>query len=391
MPRYQMKAGADTSSTRVSQFDRLELKSNQEARLWFPDEEFAFMEYVHTLKKPTFEESGKPVMTVKQVRGGDKEVYETYFIGRRICSGDPDVLDTSKPDPENCVVCAVVKKLIDAGIEEATDLLAQRRYAVPVIRYKIRDDYNGEFEVRKNPPQADLLVWSFAPGTYRKIESVRGDAAELLSTDERSLTAADIKLQMVDICVHCDSGSYKTLGKISVKRRAWAGPANAEVKAVVSALWNDESNRPTDVQMRASLGRDPDPRWGKEDADDAADNYFKAANWKNGGGSVQVSGRSGLEGDLDDLLDEGPAKPAAEAHPGGLDEFAGKAPAEVSDDLLDDIAPAPAAAPAAKAPAAPSGDDDPFADDAPAPAAAKVPVTSGAPADSDTFDELLAD
>lgn len=397
MPRASLSAGAHRDDSSIDRFDKLKLDTGEEARLWFPNEDLAWMEHVHTLRGPVFEESGEPLMTTKDTKSGSREVYKTDFIARRICAGDPEVLKLKGLDPENCVICAGLKRMMDNGITEARDMLAQRRFAVPVVRYKLakKTDADGKLY---NPPSAEILVWSLSQWTYNKVDDVRAQQAELLNRED--VTAENVKLQMTDICVHCESGMWQTLTRVWPKRRAWS--QSDTIKDVIQTLWNDKSNRPTDDQLKAECGRDYDLEWTARDIEDTEERWERAVHYGEqppAAARGQVAGGSSAEEDLDSLLDDEPTPPAAGTREnpgvGGLEEFAPQedsaASAGTGDDLFGEDSPA-AAAPAASAPAADAGDDLFGSDDAPA--ADKVPASVGAgssDADLEDFDNILKD
>ncbi|MGA9606980.1 MAG: hypothetical protein WBR21_08150, partial [Rouxiella badensis] len=79
-------------------------------------------EWVHTIRAPVLEH-GIPVMVDKKRKDGSVfgQDYSTRFVGKRLCLGDPDVLEDKGMDPNMCPACAAAKR----GVR---DMRPERRY-----------------------------------------------------------------------------------------------------------------------------------------------------------------------------------------------------------------------------------------------------------------------
>jgi hypothetical protein len=388
MPKAALTTGAFRSDNGVEKFEPLKLDTNQTARAWIPDEDNAWMEYVHTLRVPQFEDSGEPLMAEKKSRGIVREVFDTAFLGRPICLGHEEVIAAQELDPETCPACAGIKEMLDAGIGDARDLRPQRRYAVPLVVYNTQRKTSAD--KLQTPPGGKIVVWSMSQWTYEKLDKVHGQITELFDLDEGVQT----KLQQVDIAIRCENGGWQSIDTVTAMRPAWRDNA---VKDMIRLLWGTKENRPTDEQLRAACGREPDRDWMHRDIADVKDAWERAVHWGDGGPldasrGGRMSGANGsgrnLDEALDGLLGETPASDPLDGHPGGLAEFSGAKTAAAAAD--DDLFGSPAdSAPAASGPA-PSwpSDDDLFGSapaetvgaDAPPPAAPPA-----APADDDMF------
>jgi hypothetical protein len=377
MPKASLTAGAHRDDSSVDRFDELKLDTGDVARIWIPSEDEAWMEWVHLLTLPVFEEDGSPCMTEKTVRKVVRQVIENTFLGSPICLGSPEVVAELGLDTDACPACAVIEQMLQAGISEADDFKPQRRFAIPVVCYNTQGKRSAD--KLQTPPGAKILVWRLSQWTYRKLDDARSQVAELL---DREGGAAAVKFPEVDLAVQCESAARgQKIGTISPLRPAWRNDA---VKAVIRVLWGTPENRPTEAQLKAACGRDADREWVKRDAEDMKEAWTRAVHWGDGGpldaskgGAVTGQGAKGLEDSLDDLLG-GPASAAdpLAGHPGGLAEFAAQAP-PADDDLFG----TPAAAPAAPA------DDDLFggppSPPSPPPAAPAAPAEAAAPAVAD--------
>lgn len=394
MARVTLTDGAYREGGSVERYDPYKLERDEVGRIWIPGEHFGWIENVHALRAPVFADDGKPLMTTKWGR----EVYETDSISRPICLGDPAIIADKNLDVKHCPACAGVQKMLDDGLSDALDLRPQRRFALPVLRYFLlskRDETKLQ-----SPPGAKIYVWALSQGTYNKLDGTRGQMAELLEIPREK-----VKLQMTDLAMHCDSGQFQTFDKIWPLRAAWR--RSEAVKGVLEPLWSNEENRPSDAQMRAACGQEPNLDFMRRDIEEAHQRWHRAVHYSPGSGRPDPTGNGALSGQsadeaLDSLLADGPAdQQAPESHPGGLAEFgadddlfgapaSSAAPAAATSSADDSIFGGPAETPASSAPpAAQSGDDDLFGtpDASPAPAAAngegKKPVGS--------FDEIAFD
>jgi hypothetical protein len=376
MPRTSLSAGSNRNRQEADRFPAFGLETGESGRLWIVSEELGYREWVHTLKAPTFEDNGKPVTEIK-TRGDKKsEVYKTFFIGRQICTGSDDTLAESDGlDPDTCMICAFVKKMLDLGIGDARDLRAEPRYAVPVVQYTTQSKTDASL---RNPPNGTVLVWSFTQWVWERLDKLRKDAGELLDKDP-----AEIKLEMFDIELHCSNGAFKNYDELKARRSAARDP---QVREMLRALWGNVANRPTDEQLEGACGRRQNAQWTARDCEDAEEAWRQAHAWNPAnagrGGSTAVSGD---DGNLDDTLS---AILEDEPHPGGLAEFApqGGAKPAAGDDVFAGLDDTPAESKAADAGSA----LDVFAglDDTPEPAGGKEKASVGAGA-VDSFSGIL--
>jgi len=390
MPRVTISEH-DTDANGADLFPKLELDNEGEkARLFIPLDD-AWAEWVHTIRAPVFE-GGEPSIE-KADRKGGRDRYETYFIGQRICLGDPEVMQETRSDPRNCPACAAAER----GVVE--QLAADRRYSIPVIRYACKTKTSTEVRTG-GAVGGEILVWALTSRMYRSLAGVVGQMRDLLELPE----PAEIHLRFADVVVERESGGPQRLKFLPPARSAAA--KDESVRAYIRALWGDRDNRPTDEQLRARCGRDPDRVYMVQDVQQAEREWAKVRRFEGGGAAADplaggepgqdraAGGGKGLQAEMDALLDEdaaaaaepaaGSADPLAD-HPGGLGEFAprgGKtaangAAAESADPLAEDGAAAESADPLAEAPAA----------------KAKAPAAAGAKGGKPTksFDDILGD
>lgn len=367
MPKAEFTRGAYRESNGPEKFQPLEFKVNGEiARIWIPDPKLGFMEWVHTIKAPTFDEAGKPLMEQRASgKNSFKMVYATEFIGRPICLGNADLLAEKGLDTSECPVCRKIQELLDDGISDAWDMRAQPRYTMPVIRYDTTraTDANS----LRNPPNATICLWSMSQWTYHRLDDAFTGIAELLDKDVDTVT-----LNMADLGVHCENAKWMKIDKVDAYRGMWG--KDPRFKQLVVDLWGNKENRPTEEQRQAGCGRKSTVEFMTRDAENAAADWYRAARGGTSDGDQgALSGGKDLDAELDGLLSEGGQSDPPAEHPGGLDEFAGKAgPTEdaLPDDLFGEDAPvAPQGTPeateasAAKAPAGDVGSLESFFDD----------------------------
>jgi hypothetical protein len=354
MPRASLGAGEYRDDVQVERFDSVQLDKGEVARYWlpFPDpgadsDDVGWMEWVHTIRGPIFDEAGAPLMGQKETKNGFKDVYKTDFIGRRICLGSQEAFaENGGLDPERCPACAAVREMLAEGITDALDMKPQRRFAYPVISYEMASKKDDSARLR-TPPNAKILVFSMSQWTYNKLDGLRGKIAELLEKP-----ADEVDLHMVDIAAMCEN-TFKVPTSLWPVRRAWSQPTDLgkAVKSCVQALWGNLENRPTDAQLRAACGREPDLEWMAKDMEDAADRWRRARDWgKHPAGRGPVSGGASAQEQLDSLLasDAPPDDDPLAGHPGGLAEFAPagqQARVAEAEDLFAAAEPAQAAVP----------------------------------------------
>lgn len=355
MPLVSLSAGAFRENTDVDRFASFSLEKGEAYRLWVPSQDYAWMEYKHQIKAPVFLDDGAPLMTERKGNlvfdMGFK--VEGAFIGGPICLGDPDIRAKQELDPGNCPVCAGVKRLADAGVGEAVkDLKPQQRYALPVIQYETVSTHDNT--KLRTPPNAKILVWGMAQYTWEQVDAVRKSMKELLRVEDQDA----IKLSQCDIGIENENG-FGQIDKIYGLHAAWSYETDngRRVKQMLRELWGTEENRPTEAQLRAACGREPNREWMDRDIRAAEERWTKAVNWgrrrpadPTGNGSYLSDGNKAQ--DLSAALDEldGTAPASVPASPlDGLDEFAATAPqgkAAPADDPFGAPAPSPAAVPA---------------------------------------------
>jgi hypothetical protein len=377
MPRAQL-TDSYKGGEQVEQFDSLKLTTDEYARMLIASDE-GWWEYVHSMRAPVIADDNMPVIVTKTRK--DKSTYPDYdmgFVGQRICLGDPSVVEKQKMDADRCPACASAARGI-AGMEPV------RRFAVPVLRYTTKNKRTTDLQ---NPPSATILVWKLTQRMYNSLMDVKREIRELLDLPADQA----IPLRAADIVVFCEDGDWQRILFKAPMRPAYRHP---EVGQVIKVLWGDESNRPTDAQLKAACGRDGDREYMAVDVKQVEERWATAERYGKDGtrrpdpaGTGAVSSSQDLAVGIDDLLGDTPGADPLAGHPGGLDEFAPRtapAPAVVTDPFSDASFGAPAAAPAAAAVADPFGDGPPAA----APAAAPVPAAVGAGA-VQSFDDILA-
>jgi hypothetical protein len=394
MPRVSLTAGAYREGDSGDRFPTLKLDTNDVARLWVPDQSFAMREAAHTLLAPEFTPDGAVVMTTKSGKNGTKSVFSTAYKGRRLCTGREDVLKAKMMDPDECVICALVKRLADAEIGEAINLRAQTRYALPVVRYNCRTTkVHMPLQV---PFSGQVLILGMSQWTWNRVDGVRGQMAEVLNLD----SVDGIALDMTDIVVHCESGAWQKYDNIYPVRaaRLHDSEQGRAVKAAIEGLWAAVENRPTDADLLAACGKLADD-WLPRDLEDVEWAWRKAAGLIAGGGDDptggDVFGGANLADGLNDLeaglFDDQPAADPLAGHPGGTAEFA---PADQQAEVAAAEA-ADAARVSASAATSPAEVSDSLFEETPAAQPAREPATvgaaapNGAPPKSQSFQDLL--
>jgi hypothetical protein len=383
MPRVNLTAGAYREGDRGERFPTLKLETNDVARLWIPDQTFAMREPAHTLKAPVFTEDGTVVLTTKEGRGGTRQVPKTDYKGRRLCTGREDVLKAKMMDPDECVICSLVKRLADAEIGEAIDLRAMTRFALPAVRYNCKT--TQVTQPLRVPYSGDVLILAMSQWTWNKVDALREQMGELLGL-EPGFDPARVTLDQTDVGIHCESGQWQKFDRFWPMKCAFRYDSEQarQVEAAIKGLWDAEENRPTDADLLAACGKLPDD-WLARDLEDVEWLWRKASGLIAGGGADPTGGGAfggaNLADGLNDLEADLFGDPAADplaGHPGGTAEFA---PA----DRRTEVAAAESTATPAPA-TAPPADDGLFGEDPPAAAQtaaaepAREPVTAGAAA-----------
>ena len=390
MPRAQLNETLKSSGL-VDQFESLKLTTGEFARLLIVDEDEAWWEWVHSMRAPVLDDADMPVIIDKPRKDGTTySDYSTRFVGQRICLGDPSIVEDKGMDPDRCPACAAAHR----GVK---GMSPERRFAVPVIKYKTRDNSKkggGPVDI-VDPPQAEILVWKLTQKMFNALMDCKGEIRELLNIPADQ----GFNLRTADIVLYCEDGGFQRVIFKAPKRPAYR--ADQEMGRLIAALWKNVDNRPTEAQLRAACGRVGDREYMLQDVEATeygwrqAERYGKDGTRRPDAGEAPASGNGDkpLDQQLDDLLGDDPLK----GHPGGLEEFAPRESgqeAAAAGDIFGEADPAAAAA-QEPAPAAPAQDllgDDPLADTAPA----KVPAAAGAAngngsGNVQSFKDILAD
>ena len=406
MPRITVDEN-DAEALGGDLFPKLDLgDAGEVARLFCPTDN-AWAEWTHNIRAPQFE-AGVPLVT-SSARNG-QERYDTVSVSwpPRICMGDAEIMQEKRSDPDNCPACREALK------DEIEGLQADRRYALPVIRYACKNTKSDVVRTGKTAG-GDIVVFCLTSRMYKDLIKCIGQMRDLLEIP----APQEIHLRSADVIVEREPGGPMRLKWLAPKRSA--ARADEGVRDFIRALWGDPENRPSDAQLRARCGREPDLGFLMKDLRWAASQWAKVRRYEKSGTAdadpldgEAARDRTALSArEVDDILGEdetdnaSQAKPAAAAdplagdgeHPGGVGEFRpkgasgnGHAKAAAAADPLagdaDDIAAAEAVA-AAKPAAASAA--DPLADEP----AARQPAGSGAKAASgkavNSFDDILGD
>ncbi len=385
-----------SASTGPDLFEKLELTTDEIARLVIPVER-ADRVYVHTLEVPVVS-GGKIQMETKTRK--DKSTYEvpaTTFVGRRQCLGKPDVIKNHGGiDEDNCPMCAAAKEL---GVPE---LIPEPRFALPVIRVTCASKTSSE---PQDPPGAKIYVLTLTAKQYSGLVTNFDSIRELYDWGPEH----EVKPNQADIIVKCADGEWKRLEWQPPKRRCWQQAKNPEMFNLISRLWGNKANRPTDEQLEAAIARPADRKWVEIDLAKVTDGWAEVRSIQRGekterhhqqpaetaGANIELDSLGeGLE-DIDALLTGDPGPGGTD--PGdlsGLDVFApakdaaasgnGHAAASMDDALGDDHGLSGDQGP---------GDDELFGDPEPAPSADKAaPAAAAKPAAAEEmadFDSIL--
>jgi len=384
-------------STSEDRFDELKPKTGQTLRLIFPTTRVECV-YVHTLEAPVVIDGVIQWETKNRKDKSTYRVYETRFLGRKICLGDPEYQSKHGGlDPRACPACQAAQD----GIAE---LIPEPRYAVPVI--VVSTDRNLE---PQDPPNAKVYVLSLTERQYTALTKAIASIRDLYDWPP----AHPVKPSDADLILECEDGDWRRFNWKTPKRPCWAKTRNPALNAYIGALWKNPGNRPTETQLQLACGRISDLRWMSKDTQEVVDAYALVKSIETGGNGrtersggqpaehAQADGGS-LSAELDDLdsvlgddLPAGPADGPGTGDLSGLDEFApreaasGNGHAETGEDLISGE---PAGAPAA----ADGPGDDLFGEDSAPPAAAPEPAaataaTAAAPEDAASFDAILDD
>lgn len=171
MPKIEFEAGFKKKG--FTEYNKLSLEKNERARICVIDS--PEVEYIHSLSKVRMED-GKPVMKTETFtnKSGTKsrEVPDTDYVGRFICQGDFDVLESKNVDPDNCPACKF-------SIESSAIDGPKRRFAVHVIKYQTK---KGSFNIQE-PFQIELLAWDFTEARFTTLTDIRNEHGALPGID----------------------------------------------------------------------------------------------------------------------------------------------------------------------------------------------------------------
>jgi len=376
----------------AEQFPSIKLDTGEFCRMLLPEDD-AWCEWVHEIRAPQIDEAGLAVMEVKHRR--DKSTYNDYsfrFIARRICLGNPAVLDDQGVDGANCPACA-------SALRGTRDMRPTRRFAVPVIRITTKNIRSTE---PRNPVGAEILIWKLTAKMYDKLLDVVPQIRDLLEL----APDAEFHWRRADVVIKCEDGGWQRMEFQPPMRPAYG--ANKALADLIKGLWGEHANRPAGEQLRDACGRAPDRAYMSQEVADAEAAWRKATDAGTaampdpvGEAAMGGAGQQDLDAGLENLLDSttpaaaaaspngpnaGPVDEmdpfAAEAakHPGGLDEFG---PRDSNGH------------PAQPAAEAPASDGDLFAETSSAAQPAPEPATVGAPPASpaapqaSSFDDIM--
>lgn len=234
---YRSDEGADL-------FPRLKMETGEFARLCLPEDD-GWPERVHTMRAPVIEH-GVAIRTNKPRKDGT--TYEDFmygFVAQRICMGDPAVLEDKNVDPARCPGC-------ESSVRGTRDMAPHVRWAIPVIRYSTRTKHTADV---RNPPGAEVLIWALTGKMFNQLLDCVKQWREINGIPAET----PVHLRDMDIVLECESGDFQRVKFHAPRMPAYRDAAvGADVGRLIGALWADESNRPTDEQLRAACGRDGD-------------------------------------------------------------------------------------------------------------------------------------
>lgn len=325
-----------TGSRRADNIFKIDQVGDSARVVMFEDPTFA---WVHQLRAPRLE-NGRPVKVMKKrkTRSGGEEQYEDFdmdFVGRPLCLGDLGVLADKGVDPVHCPACK-------AATEGGEVNKPERRFAVNVIRYALKDNNNPALLAQ--PFRVTCEIWTFPESGFDRLAG--------LAEEYESLIGRDLVLGPLE-----QPKQFQRLKGVTVGAKdAWK--IDETLKALVQETYASQRLAPDDLEDKA-IGRRAERRFIEMDLDKIADAWrqVNAA----GTGSVPASATdaaaqsigtgASLAAGLDDLLGATPA-PAGQS---SLDNLVASSPAPQQQpmtttdfaDLLGDPTPAtPAAAPA---------------------------------------------
>lgn len=214
-------------------FPRLKLREEERGRICVVEQPWS--EWVHSLSKVKFQ-NGEPLLE-KRTRADKSEytVFDTDFIGYRICLGNPDVLNEKGADPENCPACQGNQQNADAVAP------AKRRYAMNVVQYNCAQ--NTTFAVPA-PFSAKIVMWTPTAKMFDKMITFTNQVQA--GQPPRLLRNYDLLLGP------CEKPErWQRYEMQFADHAAWMQDTNTQ--AFMGALWQP-ANRATDEQLQAACG-----------------------------------------------------------------------------------------------------------------------------------------
>ena len=185
----------ENKSRSASQFPKFKLEFNEVARVVLIEPE-AWREFIHELKMPQVAD-GKPVFVTKVRKDGSEyEEQQMDFVGRYLCFGNEETVETEGADPENCPMC-------EASVENAGRINRPTpRYAVQLLRYGTKQ---GTVQIRK-PFTTELFVWSYTPRINDRLIDLAEKWKSLQDHDLELGPCKSADYQNFDISVLPDAG-----------------------------------------------------------------------------------------------------------------------------------------------------------------------------------------
>lgn len=270
MPRIKVSS-ENKISTGGPQYPKLKLKKGERARIaaGFDD---AWMEFVHTLRKPVVEDGEVKKETLER-NGREFEVVVRDFVSRVLCTGDPDVIEEEGIDPSGCAVCALANE--DPDMAEAPE----RRYILQVFQYKTK---NNSFDVA-SPFSGEMVVWNLPASKFNKLIDVVEEHGDLKNHDLNLGPCENEGWQKFDIAV--------------ASKAAWQADADSKKFAVATF----KENRIEDLSSVA--GQKKEKRWLDRDIADIRAAWDEARGTSGKSSAADVDD-SAFDGDLNSILDD---------------------------------------------------------------------------------------
>ena len=153
----KIEFAAENKAVDPGDFPKLKLKLNEKARISIVETapEFA---YVHTLRKPVIDDTGKFLMETRTNSRGSFQVTANEFVGQHFCFGDQQVLLKNGEDAASCPTCEAARS--QEGVEKP-----DRRFAMHVLQYICQPN---SFKPQM-PLSLRLVVWAFGDRRYNDL------------------------------------------------------------------------------------------------------------------------------------------------------------------------------------------------------------------------------